>query len=284
MKFAFVEANRSEFSVKKMCFVLEASRSGYLSWRKRSPSRREMENRALVKEIKKIHAESRGVYGSPRITDELREKGKKIGENRVARLMKIERIQGVMPRKFKVATTDSNHGFPASPNLLNQDFSASKPNTIWVSDLTYVRTDSGFGYLCAIKDLYDDVIVGWSYASHMRTEIVLDAFRSAVFNRKPGTGLIFHSDRGSQYASQEFRAELKLFRFAQSMSGKGNCYDNAKIESFFARLKIEEVYRRRYRNHREAKENLFDYIEVFYNRRRRHSRLNYLSPIEFSSC
>ena len=284
MKYAFVEAHRSECSVKKMCTVLEVSRSGYSCWRKRNPSRREVQNRELTKEIRRIHQESRGVYGSPRITEELRENGKKVGENRVARLMKIERIQGVMPRKFKVQTTDSNHSFPAAPNLLNQDFSASEPNRIWVSDLTYIRTESGFGYLCAVKDLYDDVIVGWSYASHMRTEMVLEALRSAVFKRKPGAGLIFHSDRGSQYASDDFREELKVFGFEQSMSGKGNCYDNAKIESFFARLKIEEVHRRRYRNHREAKENLFDYIEVFYNRRRRHSRLNYLSPIEFSDC
>ena len=286
MTFAFIEANRSEFSVEKMCRFFEVSKSGFYDWKKRKPSQRSVENERLLEKIKEIHDENRGVYGSPRITDELNEiraqdDEKKVGKNRVARIMRENGISGLISAFFKVQTTDSKHELPISPNLLGQDFSAVRPNQIWLSDLTYIRTGQGFGYLCAIKDLYDETIVGWAFAKHMRTELVIEALHRAVFKRRPGAGLIFHSDRGIQYASNSFRAEMKKLKFRQSMSRKGNCYDNAPMESFFGRLKVEEVYRKNYRTIAEARRNLFDYIEVFYNRKRKHSRLGYLSPIEY---
>lgn len=284
MKYAFIKAHRSELSVTKMCNFLEVSRSGFHDWENRKPSHRTVENKNLLEEIRAIHRENRFVYGSPRITDELNERRKeheKIGENRVARIMQEAGISGQISASFKVQTTDSDHDFPISPNLLAQDFLVDRPNETWLSDITYIRTGEGFGFLCAIKDLFDETIVGWSFANHLRADLLIEAFRRALFNRQPGQGLIFHSDRGVQYASDSFRKELKLHKFRQSMSRKGNCYDNAPMESFFARLKVEEVYRNKYRTIAEARRNLFDYIDGFYNRKRKHSRLGYLSPIEY---
>lgn len=284
MKYAFIKQNRSGISVEKMCSYLEVSQSGYYDWLDRKPAARTVENEKILREIKSIHSENRGVYGSPRITDslnELRTDGAKIGVNRVARIMKINGISGEIKASFKVQTTDSSHRNAISPNLLEQNFYAEAPNRIWLSDITYVRTGEGFGFLCAIKDMYDEKIVGWAFEKHMRTELVLKAFRKAIFSRHVLSGLIFHTDRGVQYASEEFRNELKLFGISQSMSGKGNCYDNAPMESFFGRLKVEEVYRNKYRTISEARRNIFDYIEGFYNRKRKHSKLKYLSPHEF---
>ena len=256
MKFEFIKNNRSTVSVKKMCSFLEVSESGYYDWLVRRPSQREIENKNLLFEIKEIYHKNRKVYGSPRIADALNESrsdDKKIGENRVARIMKNNFISGNMKSSFKVQTTDSNHDKRISPNLLDQEFQAELPNQVWLSDITYIRTGEGFGYLCAIKDLYDERIVGWSFEKHMRTELVLKAFRKAVFSRQVHGKLIFHSDRGVQYASDEFRKELNLFGLTQSMSGKGNCYDNAPLESFFGALKTELVFHQQYATRAETR-------------------------------
>lgn len=214
---------------------------------------------------------------------ELQDRGVQVSENRVARIMAKSGICADTKPQFRIQTTDSRHDFPISPNLLEQNFTAERSNQIWCSDITYIRTGEGFGYLCVIKDLYDEKIVGWSFRRHMKTELILEALRSAVFRRRPGRGVTFHSDRGVQYASDAFRRELKLHGFRQSMSRKGNCYDNAPAESFFARLKVEEVYRNKYKTLSVAQRNLFDYIEGFYNRKRKHSRLDYRSPEEISN-
>lgn len=281
MKFAFVAANRAGFSVEKMCGVLDISRSGFYASVGRPPSRRARQNEHLVAQMRKIHQERRGVYGSPRMTKELLDLGLGTSENRVASLMRKSGISGRNPRTFRVQTTDSNHDFPIATNLVDQNFRATDVNEVWLSDITYIDTAEGWTYLCAIKDIHSAEIIGWALDDHMRTDLVLTAFRRAVRSKQPPSGVIFHSDRGVQYASTDFRTELKGLGFIQSMSGKGNCYDNAPMESFFGTLKVEEVYRRRYANLDDAKRNLFDYIEVFYNRKRRHSRLGYLSPAEF---
>jgi transposase InsO family protein len=281
MKFAFIEANRSEFSVMKMCRVLEVSRSGYHAWLARPQSNRGAENEALVEEIREIHKERRGTYGSPRITAELRDRGRRVGKNRVARLMKNEGISGKIAKKFRVQTTDSNHDYPISPNLLEQDFSVSRINRVWASDISYIRVGNGWIYICVVIDLCNREVIGWEISTSLNAEIAVAALRKAIRKRKPGRGVIFHSDRGVQYASCKFRKELKDNGFKQSMSGKGNCYDNAPVESFFHTLKVEEVYRKKYRTFEEAKRNLFDFIEVFYNTTRKHSSLFYMSPKEY---
>ena len=211
----------------------------------------------------------------------MRENGIPIGENRVARLMKEGKIKAENRRKRKPRTTDSNHRLPVVPNRIQQDFQATGVNQKWVSDITCIRVGSEWQYLCVILDLYNREVVGWSLAEHMRTDLVTEAYRKARAKRMPEEGLIFHSDRGSQYASHEFRRLLEANSVTQSMSRKGNCYDNAVAESFFRTLKVEEVYTKIYRDGQEARRNLFDYIEVHYNRKRRHSSLGYLSPIEF---
>jgi putative transposase len=264
-----------------MCKELGVSRSGYYAWGKRPVSPREQANAALSREIREVFEQSRGTYGSPRITAALRDRGHTVNEKRVARLMRAAGISAPGKARFRVQTTDSDHDLPISANRLEQNFKVSAPNLVWVSDITYVATDAGWGYLCAIKDLFHDEIVGWSFERHMRTEMVIAALRDAVRKKRPQPGLIFHSDRGSQYASHEFREELKKFEFLSSMSRKGNCYDNAPSESFFGRFKVEEVYRKKYRNHEEGKINIFDYIECFYNRTRKHSRLGYMSPVQY---
>jgi len=281
MKYSFLKENCSRFSVKKMADMLDISRSGYYSWLTRPESRRSRDNQIIKERIEEIFEDNRKVYGSPRITNSLREEGLRIGCNRVARIMKINGISAKINKKFRVQTTDSNHDFPISPNRLKQKFQASRPNRIWVSDITYIKIGIKWAYLCIIEDLFNNEIVGWSFASHMRTEMVIAAFRSAVNKRNPDSGLIFHSDRGSQYASHDFRQELENHDFKSSMSRKGNCYDNAPAESFFHTLKNEEVRRKKYKSFKEAKRNLFDYIEVFYNRRRKHSSLGYLSPVQY---
>lgn len=278
MKFAFMDANRNR-SLKKMCEILDVSRSGYFQWRNRTPSSREIENEKLGAKIKKSFEENRGVYGSPRLTEELRDQGILVGENRVAQQMKILGISAEIEKKFKICTTTSDPNSHCSPNLLNRKFRAEEPNQIWVSDITYIETEEYIGFLCAIKDLFDESIIGWTFERHMQSEMVVEALRKAIFSRKPSKGLLFHSDQGSQYSSEMFRKELNAHNITQSMSRKGNCYDNAPMESFFARLKVEEVYRKKYRTFAQAKINLFDYIELFYNRKRRHSRLGYKPPI-----
>ena len=280
MKFEFIETHRSAFRVTKMCHVLEVSRSGYYAWRKRPKSRQEMENDRLVERIREIHRSSRGLYGSPRVTAELHAQGMCCGHNRVARLMRLNGIRSKIQRRFKV-TTRSRHHLPIAPNILDRTFTADSPNQVWVSDITYIRTQEGWLYLAAILDVYSRNIVGWSMGRFLGQELVLGALLQALGRRKLTEGNIFHSDRGVQYASAKVRKLLKDHQFTQSMSGKGNCYDNAIMESFFHTLKTELVQFHTYRTRAEARDSVFEYIEIFYNRVRRHSSLDYRSPFEY---
>jgi len=281
MKYQFIKSNRSTFTVVKMCQVLEVTKSGYYGWIKNPESQRKRENKQLLKEIKKIFKKSRRTYGSPRITPALHDKGIRVSRNRVARIMRKNGIVAKMKRRFKV-TTQSNHKYPYSPNLLNQNFFAAAANLIWLSDITYIRTLEGWLYLTVIIDLYNRKVIGWSMSDRLTTETttvpaLIHAYRSC----QPLPGTIFHSDRGVQYADDDFRELLDSFNMIQSMSGTGNCYDNAVAESFFHTLKTELVYHERYRTRLEAKRSIFEYMEVFYNRFRKHSALGYKSPEEF---
>jgi transposase InsO family protein len=263
-----------------MCRVLGVSRSSYYEWRKGRVSQRLLRHQQLLAEIKKIHEESRGNYGSPRITRELRKKGIVVNEKTVAALMKEHGIQAKHKKKFK-ATTDSNHKLPIAKNRLKRDFKANKPNQAWVSDITYVRTDEGWLYLATFIDLFSRKVVGWSMSDRMTADLVVNAFRMAIFRQKRKAPKLVHSDRGSQYASEAFRKELKAHRCKRSMSRKGDCWDNAVAESFFGTLKTELVHHEKYKTREQARLSIFDYIETFYNRRRIHSYLNYVSPDDF---
>jgi transposase InsO family protein len=234
----------------------------------------------LLAEIIKIHKESRGNYGSPRITRELRKKGIVVNKKTVAEIMKENGIQAKHKKKFK-ATTDSNHNLPVAKNHLKRNFKAKKPNHAWVSDITYLRTEEGWLYLAAFIDLFSRKVVGWSMSERMTADLVVNAFRMALFRQKRKAPNLVHSDRGSQYASDAFRKELNAHRCKQSMSRKGDCWDNAVAESFFGTLKTELVHNEKYKTREDARLSVFDYIETFYNRRRLHSYLNYLSPEEF---
>jgi putative transposase len=280
MKYWFMDQHRSCHGVKKMCQVIGASRSGYYRWKKLPYGKRQKENEKILMEIKESHKNSRRVYGSPRITDELQAKGIVCSRNRVARIMKVHGIFAKTAKKFK-ATTNSNHNLPVAENLLNQNFTAEKPNTVWVSDITYIWTLEGWLYLAVILDLYSRQVIGWAMSNRMTSGLVIKALYQAIGRRKPGIGCVFHSDQGVQYASADFRDVLKAYSFIQSMSRKGNCYDNAVAESFFHTLKIEHVYDYRYETRAEATQSIFEYIEMFYNRQRRHSSLGYRSPVSF---
>jgi len=263
--------------------VMEVSRSGYYAWIKRPESSRKIQDRELVKEIRKVHKISRGTYGSPRITRALKKKGIVCGKNRVARLMHDNGITGKTKRKYK-ATTNSKHNYPVAENLINQNFNIDRPNQIWAADITYIPTDEGWLYLAAIEDLFQRKIVGWAMNSTMTRQLTLDALRQAVKRYRPPAGLIHHSDRGSQYASHEYQQALRDYQFITSMSRKGNCYDNACMESFFGTLKLELIYGNRFKTRAEARQAVFEYIEVFYNRIRLHSSLGYMSPLEYEQA
>lgn len=272
--------HRHEFPVEKMARVFGVSRSGFHCFENRAEPVRAQRDSDLLDEIISIHESSRYTYGRPRILEDLKEKGISCGTGRMQKLLKIAGISAKIKRAFKV-TTDSNHKFPISPNLLKRNFDVKAPNRVWVSDITYVRTSSGWLYLCLVVDLFSRKVVGWSMKKHMEASLVLSALRMAHANRKPKPGLIFHSDRGVQYASLEFRLQLGLYQMLSSMSRKGDCWDNACAESIFATLKRELIYRVKFANQEEARCAIFDYIEAFYNRQRRHSYLGYLSPEEF---
>jgi transposase InsO family protein len=280
MRYEFIDHHRSALRVTKMCQVLEVSRSAYYAYRRRPKSPRERNNEWLVEKIKEIYRRSRRSYGSPRITAELHDQGICCGHNRVARLMRQNDIMAKRKRRFKV-TTHSRHKLPVAPNLVDRQFLVDAPDQLWVSDITYIHTLQGWLYLAAILDVYSRQIVGWSMDAFLGQELVLRALRQALGRRQPAQGLIFHSDRGVQYASQSVRTLLADWTLRQSMSGKGNCYDNAIMESFFATLKTELIYEQTYQSRAEARQSVFEYIEVFYNRFRKHSALRYLSPAQF---
>ena len=246
----------------------------------RKPSQRQIENEMIDAEIREIYDGSKGRYGSPKITIELQERGRKVDKNRVARRMREAGLRSKIRRKYRV-TTDSKHQFPVAPNLLARDFTAEVPDKVWVSDITYLATRSGWLYLTVIIDLFSRMVVGWALSSSLSHEMVVAALKRAVRKRHPGKGLVFHSDRGVQYACTDFRKELSEHGFIQSMSRKGNCWDNAVAESFFGIMKTELVYHEKYEGHQDTLHSIFEYIEAFYNRERRHSTLGYLCPVEY---
>jgi putative transposase len=268
------------FKVGRMCKVLNVSPSGYYVWRKRPESPRSKENRRLEAKIRVLFKDNREVYGAPRIHAELKDEGESCSKNRVARIMRKAGIRAKTKRKFK-ATTDSRHSFPVAPNLLNQNFETDAPNRIWAGDISYIPTDEGWLYLAVLMDLYSRKIIGWSMGKRITRQLVINALKMAIGSRYECQGAIHHSDRGSQYACNDYQQILKEHDVICSMSRKGNCYDNAVVESFFHSLKTEWVNHHRYRTREEARCSLFDYIENFYNHKRRHSVLNYMNPHEY---
>jgi transposase InsO family protein len=263
-----------------MCRVLEVSVSGYYAWRKHPPSARTEANAALVEQIRAVHAASRQTYGSPRVTAALRQQGIVCNHKRVERLMRLEGIQGCARRKRRPVTTQSRHDYPVAANILRRDFTAAAPNQKWLGDISYIDTGEGFLYLASLEDVFSRQIVGWAMAEHLEAGLVERALRMALARRQPAAGLLHHSDRGSQYASHDYRALLSQHEVIVSMSRPGNCYDNAMKESFFATLKTE-CASAPFATRADARTALFEYIEVFYNRRRLHSALGYLSPEQF---
>ncbi len=280
MRFAFIDAEKALYPVRILCRVLRVSRSGYYAWRDRKPSVRALEDERLRPKVVEAFKTGRGTYGSPRVLDELIEQGFEVGRRRIARLMRELGLRGVSPRKFRV-TTDSDHKYPIARNVLDRDFKASRPNEKWATDITYVWTREGWLYLATVMDLYSRRIVGWSMADHMRTELCLDALRMAIKQRTNVKGLVHHSDRGVQYASDDYRAALKARGIECSMSRRATCWDNAVAESFFGTLKNELIYRRPWLDRETVRDAISEYIEVFYNRIRRHSTIGNISPAKF---
>lgn len=266
-----------------MCDLLNVSRSGYYAWLQRPVSGRGAWRQEIAGEIRRAHLDSRELYGCPRIHQKLLSEGVKVSLNTVAKIMKQEHIRSKIHRKFKPRTTDSAHGLPVKENLLARRFRQALPNAAWCMDITYIDTDEGILYLAAVIDLCSRKVVGWSMAEHMRAELCGDALKMAIEGRKTSPGLICHSDRGVQYASEEYQRVLASHRMVCSMSAKGDCYDNAVAESFWGTLKTEEVYQTHYATRAQAKLAIFEYIEVFYNRKRLHSSLGYRSPEAFEA-
>jgi len=280
MKYQFIEKERDRYAVKQMCGILGIQRSSYYAWKKRKPSAREQKNQELVKLIRKIYDLSRKTYGYPRVYAQLRKDGIECNKKRIIRLMRQEGLQGQRKRR-KAFTTDSKHSYPVAKNLLNREFEAQRPNEKWVADITYIPTEEGWLYLAGVLDLYSRRIVGWEMSGKIDAKLVEKALRMALYQRQPDHGLLHHSDRGSQYASDPIQRILSANHIQVSMSGKGDCYDNAVMESFFSTLKNEWVHHQRYQSRRQARTDIFDYIEGFYNTVRLHSTLGYLSPAEF---
>ena len=274
---------RHDHSLLALCQSVLVSPSGYYAWRNRksTPGPRALESLALAKDIKVLHAQSRQTYGSPRIQEALLKEGRRHGRNRITRLMQADGLCGRQKGRYRVRTTDSNHDHPIAPNRLAEAPEPTAPNQIWVADITYIQTRQGWLYLAAILDLYSRKIVGWAMSEWIDTALVRDALSMALLHRNPPPNLLFHSDRGVQYASGDFRAALAQANLIPSMSRKGNCYDNAVMESFWSSLKLELVYRRDFATHSQARSQIFDYIECFYNPHRLHSSLNFKSPVDF---
>lgn len=282
MKYRFIEKHRKQYSVSRLCLMLGIRRSSYYAWTKRKPSQRERDNQALIEHIRQIHKKYRKAYGSPRIYVQLKKQEISCSKKRVAKLMRQDGLRG--QRKYrKVITTDSKHSFPVAANVLNREFQAEKPNQKWVSDITYIPTAEGWLYLAGILDLYSRKIVGWATSELIDATLVEKALRMALYQRQPSRGLLHHSDRGSQYASHQIRDMLAANQILVSMSGKGNCYDNAVMESFWGTLKNEWVNGQKYQTRSQARTDIFSYIEGFYNTVRLHSSLGYLSPADFEA-
>jgi putative transposase len=281
VRFAFIRDHSALFEVAIMLRVLNVSKSGFYAWLKRLTSPRAKQNAMLLEEIKGVHSASRGSYGSPRVAAALRRSGSRVSKHRVARLMRTAELRGKSHRKSRVSTTNSKHSEPRNANLLERDFTASEPNQKWLSDITYLSTTEGWLYLAVVLDVFSRRIVGWAFSSSLESNLVVSAFGMACQSRKPTNKLMFHSDQGVQYASAEFRAALSRLEVVQSMSKKGDCWDNSPCESFFSTLKLELDLRKSRGTKLETQALVFEWMEVFYNRQRLHSSLDYLSPAEF---
>ena len=283
MRFAFIREHLGQYPTNLACDVLEVSRSGYYAWRDRPASARQQRRQELAAKVQAVHAESRRVYGSPRVHRALATGGEKVSENTVAKIMQANGLRAKTKRKFVPRTTDSAHNQPIAPNILDRQFATAPPDRTWACDITYIPTDEGWLYLAGVIDVGSRRVVGWSMADHMRTELVADAMEMALARRQPRAGLLHHSDRGVQYASDDYQVLLQRHQIAVSMSGKGDCWDNAVMESFWATLKTELVNHEHYATREQARRSVFEYIEVFYNRKRLHSSLGHVSPEAFEA-
>jgi transposase InsO family protein len=284
VKFSFIREHRGRWPVAAICRVLKVSRSGFFAWLKRPASKQERRRRDLIEKIRVAHQENRELYGSPRVHRALLIDGEVVSRNTVAKLMRQEKIRARNKRKFTPRTTESRHRHPIAENLLDRQFQSSGPDRKWVADITYVPTDEGWLYLAGVLDCFSRKIVGWSMADHMETDLVSDALRMALIHRGPSKELLHHSDRGVQYASEDYQHLLKSHGLTASMSGKGDCWDNAMMESFWATLKTELIHQSSYATREQARAAIFEYIEVFYNRKRLHSSLGYVSPESFEAA
>ena len=283
MKFAFIAQHLQGLPADLACEVLEVSRSGYYAWRDRPASSQSLRRAELAGKIRQVHDDNRRVYGSPRIFKALTVAGEAVCQNTVAKVMRAEGLRAKVKRTFVPRTTDSTHAQPIASNVLDRQFAADAPNRKWAGDITYIPTDEGWLYLAGVIDLHSRRIVGWSMTDHMQTDLVADALAMALARRRPGPGLLHHSDRGVQYASDAYQELLQEHGIQVSMSGKGDCWDNAVMESFWATLKTELVHHEHYSTREQARLSIFEYIEVFYNRKRLHSSLGYVSPEAFEA-
>lgn len=284
MKFAWMEKHLADFPVAEMCRVLGVCASGFHAWQQREAGVRQQRRAALAVQVRAVHAQCRGVYGAPRIHRQLRAQDVAVCQNTVTAIMRQLGLRSKRVKKFVPHTTDSKHAHAVAPNALDRQFSAERPNQKWVTDSTYIETGEGWLYVAAVLDLYSRKIVGWSMAEHLRAELVLDALSMALVRRRPGAGLLHHSDRGVQYACDAYRRLLNENGIECSMSRTGNCYDNAAMESFWSTLKTELVYHEDYATRKQARHSIFEYMEVFYNRMRIHSSIGYVSPEAFEAA
>jgi transposase InsO family protein len=278
MRFRLIEDHWEVWPVRVMCDALSVSPSGFYAWRSRPQSPRKIANRELLADIRRVHAQHRERYGAPRIHAELRAEGRAVSRKRIARVMRQHGIRARAPRRFRVCTTDSQHSLPVAENLLDRNFVADRSDQVWLADITYIPTGEGWLYLAVILDLFTRKVVGWAMRDHLRAELTIAALTMAIQRRRPTPGLIHHSDRGSQYAASDYGKILQAAAIVPSMSRKGNCWDNAPMESFFGTLKTELVHHSQYPNRDAARRDLFAYIEGYYNRQRRHSAIGYITP------
>lgn len=280
MRFKFIDAKKADHPLHLLCKAFNVSLSGYYDWRKRPMSERQRKDLVLLTNIRTIHKENYQSYGRERMTDELRDLGFTVSEKRVSRLMKENNIKVIRTHAFK-KTTDSDHTFNVAPNLLDGDFTTTGPNQKWAGDISYIKTAEGWLYLAVVIDLYSRRVIGWATSKRLKRKLVIDALQRAIALRQPPEGVIFHSDRGSQYCSHDYQKLLRKYGFKASMSGKGNCYDNAAVETFFKSLKAELIWRMKLETREQAEKALFGYINRFYNPKRRHSYLGNISPMQF---
>ena len=276
-----IDAEKKVYPATLLCDVMQVSRSGYYAWRNREESPRQQEYKRLIPVVQEAHKISKQTYGARRIAAEVEAVGGvSCGKTKAKTLMKLAKVSAKQKKKFKV-TTNSKHSLPVAPNLLNRQFKVDEPDKVYVADLTYIWTQDGWYYLAVVIDIFSRQVIGWSLNSRMTKQLVMDALRMAYWRRKPGAGVLFHSDRGSQYCSTDFQKMLSSYKMISSMSRKGDCWDNSVAESFFGKLKTERVFFSNYRTRNEARQDIVDYIEMFYNSRRRHSYLGYVSPRQF---